>query len=83
MTATSSIDALFEERGWPVFDFQREAWAAFTAGESGLIHAPTGSGKTLAAWGGPLNECLDNPPTRLNYLWITPRSRPRRCRLSA
>jgi ATP-dependent Lhr-like helicase len=67
-----SIEALFKARDWPVFDFQREAWAAYAAGESGLIHAPTGSGKTLAAWGGPLNECLSNPPSRLNYLWITP-----------
>jgi len=67
-----SIEALFKRRGWPVFDFQREAWAAFAAGESGLIHAPTGSGKTLAAWGGPLAECLNAPPNRLSYLWITP-----------
>ena len=69
---TRSVDALFEARGWPVFDFQRQAWSAYAAGESGLIHAPTGSGKTLAAWGGPLDECLGEAPTSLNYLWITP-----------
>lgn len=32
------------------FGFQREAWAAQLAGESGLLHAPTGMGKTYAAW---------------------------------
>ncbi|MEN1727633.1 MAG: DEAD/DEAH box helicase, partial [Pseudomonadota bacterium] len=69
---SSSIERLFEKRGWPIFDFQRQAWAAYEGGESGLIHAPTGSGKTLAAWGGPLKECLNSPPARLSYLWITP-----------
>jgi ATP-dependent helicase Lhr and Lhr-like helicase len=38
--------------------FQREVWAAYQSGESGLVHAATGTGKTLAAWGGPLNEWL-------------------------
>ncbi len=70
--SASSLEALFSRRGWPVFDFQRDAWAAYAQGASGLIHAPTGSGKTLAAWGGPLNESLIEPPSRLNYLWITP-----------
>ena len=68
----ASLNRLFRDRGWPVLDFQREAWAAYADGDSGLIHAPTGSGKTLAAWGGPLNEALTRPPTGLNYLWITP-----------
>ena len=69
---SASIEALFRDRGWPVFDFQRDAWSAYARGESGLIHAPTGSGKTLAAWGGPLEECLKEPVARLSYLWITP-----------
>ena len=72
MQDAEPVEALFQASGWPVFDFQREAWSAYARGESGLIHAPTGSGKTLAAWGGPLNECLTAPPSRLNYLWITP-----------
>jgi len=77
---TPGLESLFKTRGWPIFDFQRQAWQAYANEESGLIHAPTGSGKTLAAWGGPLNECLDNSvdnpgnnrATRLSYLWITP-----------
>src|SRR5688572_5575127 len=46
----------FASRGWAPFQFQREVWDAYLAGESGLIHAATGTGKTLAAWGGPLLE---------------------------
>lgn len=52
--------------------FQREAWAAWADGDSGLIHAPTGTGKTLAAWGGPLADGIENPPRGLAWLWITP-----------
>lgn len=66
------LEALFSQRGWPVFEFQRQAWAAWKDGHSGLIHAPTGSGKTLAAWGGPLEDLLEHPPNGLNLLWITP-----------
>jgi Lhr-like helicase len=40
------------------FDFQREAWDAYLAGQNGLIHAPTGIGKTYAAWFGPLIEWM-------------------------
>ena len=53
------LDAWFAARGWTVFDFQEEAWRAYRAGESGLIHAATGTGKTLAAWLGPVLEWLD------------------------
>lgn len=66
------LELWFKERGWEVFDFQREAWQAYARGESGLIHAPTGTGKTLAAWGGPLLEALHTPPGGLQYLVITP-----------
>jgi len=68
----NAIETLFRRRGWPVFEFQRQAWQAYAHGHSGLIHAPTGSGKTLAAWGGPLLESLDAAPGALSYLWITP-----------
>src|SRR3712207_8596323 len=47
---------LFRSKGWTPFDFQREAWAAYRRGQSGLIHAPTGMGKSYAAWLGPLIE---------------------------
>jgi ATP-dependent Lhr-like helicase len=52
------LTAWFTTRGWTPFDFQREVWAAYQAGESGLVHAATGTGKTLAAWGGALAEWL-------------------------
>jgi ATP-dependent Lhr-like helicase len=54
----------FAGRGWKPFQFQRDVWSAYLAGESGLIHAATGTGKTLAAWGGPLLEWLNDAPTR-------------------
>ncbi len=54
--------------------FQREAWARYRAGESGLLHASTGTGKTLAAWLGPVMEAIESNSTRagLRVLWITP-----------
>src|SRR3954464_10582004 len=51
-----TLDEWFASRGWTPFQFQRDAWQAYLAGESGLIHASTGTGKTLAAWGGALKE---------------------------
>ena len=71
------IEGWFADRGWQIFDFQRETWAACAAGESGLIHAPTGTGKTLAAWfaavGDWLNRAEDDGITPgLTVLWITP-----------
>lgn len=48
----------FAKLGWQAAPFQREMWARYLAGESGLLHAPTGSGKTLAAIGGALIEGL-------------------------
>src|SRR5205814_581179 len=64
------------ENGWRVFDFQREVWSAYLAGESGLVHSATGSGKTLAAWLGPLveweAEAGPRVPPALRVLWITP-----------
>jgi len=64
----------FAARGWTPAAFQREAWAAYRSGESGLIHSATGSGKSLAAWGGPLAEGIDNDRASpgLMVLWITP-----------
>ena len=67
----------FTRRGWQPFPFQREAWAAYRAGESGLIHASTGTGKTYAAFLGPVLEAVDEPPPTesappLRLLWLTP-----------
>ncbi len=73
-TGLSRIEAHFAQLGWTPFDFQRQVWAAFRAGESGLVHAPTGMGKTHAAWFGPVSEMLDDriDPRGLRVLWITP-----------
>ena len=66
----------FVRSGWEPFPFQREAWAAYSAGECGLIHASTGTGKTYAAFLGPVLEALGEPPSDspppLRLLWITP-----------
>src|SRR5215218_2174774 len=59
LDAGMTLDTWFTSRGWLPFEFQREVWRAYQAGESGLIHAATGTGKTLAAWGGPVAEWLD------------------------
>lgn len=60
----------FSTRGWKPLAFQREAWTAYAAGKSGLIHAPTGLGKTLAAWVGPVLAHGDEEGLRV--LWVTP-----------
>ena len=71
------IEAWFAQNNWQPFEFQREVWASYQRGESGLIHSATGSGKTLAAWLGPIAASIDDgllpstaPP--LTVLWITP-----------
>jgi ATP-dependent Lhr-like helicase len=56
------LEAWFAERGWAPFPFQRDVWAAYLAGRSGLIHSATGSGKTLAAYLGPVIEWLEAHP---------------------
>jgi len=71
MPTLLDIEAWYEQRRWTAFPFQRDTWAAYARGESGLIHAPTGYGKTLAAWLGPLLDATgaDEP---IRVLWITP-----------
>lgn len=82
------IHRWFTEQGWTPFAFQLEAWQAYLAGESGLVHAPTGMGKTYAAGLGPLIEWLaetagksgggldgsgaTQAPPPLRVLWLTP-----------
>lgn len=77
MTEFDRAEKWFSSHGWRAFDFQREVWASYLDGESGLIHAATGTGKTLAAWWGPLLEYLSEGKKReksvpLRVLWITP-----------
>jgi ATP-dependent Lhr-like helicase len=71
------IETWFTRCGWTPLAFQRQAWQAFLAGESGLIHAPTGTGKTLAALLGPVlaTETETDTATQklpLQLLWVTP-----------
>jgi len=78
--ALDRITGWFADRGWEPFPFQHEAWHAYLAGESGLIHATTGTGKTYAAWLGAVAEWLasfapETPATEappLRVLWLTP-----------
>ena len=74
MTAASRIKQYYKQNGWTQFQFQRNAWRAYRAGKSGLIHSPTGSGKTLAAWLGPLRRAMDSKQVirGLQVIWITP-----------
>ncbi len=71
-----SPDDFFAQRDWQTFDFQQQAWDAYSNGQSGLLHAPTGLGKTLAVWLGPVAEASaqhrhdKEPPCTV--LWITP-----------
>src|SRR5678816_3317257 len=65
----------FASLGFAPFPFQDAVWAAYAAGESGLVHAPTGMGKTYAAALGPMvlgppGSVDASPP--LSLLWITP-----------
>jgi ATP-dependent helicase Lhr and Lhr-like helicase len=71
---TTHVERWFAQSGWQPFAFQREVWAAYARGESGLIHSATGTGKTLAAWLGPLMALADEKITKqsLRVLWITP-----------
>jgi len=84
-SAVERVERWFEQREWRPFEFQREVWEAYGAGESGLIHAATGTGKTYAVWMAPLAawlaehpETARNPRVRrasappLSVLWITP-----------
>ncbi len=79
--SVAELDALgpvrdwFAAQGFTPFPFQEEVWAAYAAGDSGLVHAPTGMGKTYAAALGPIalgprGSELHPPP--LTLLWLTP-----------
>ena len=69
------LERWFAANGWRAFEFQREVWAAYRSGESGLVHSATGTGKTLAAFLGPVAEAIEESAERalpLRVLWITP-----------
>lgn len=62
------------------FDFQKETWAHYLDGYSGLVNAPTGFGKTFSLFLAVVIEGLNNSGTigtskvknRLQLIWITP-----------
>jgi ATP-dependent helicase Lhr and Lhr-like helicase len=58
-TGLEQVEAWFASRRWTPWTFQREAWAAFGGGASGLIEVATGAGKTYAAYMGPLASMID------------------------
>jgi ATP-dependent Lhr-like helicase len=70
----------FSLKKWTPFDFQKDTWAAYNRGESGLLNAPTGSGKTYALWLAPVIEFINENPddflkkknNGLQVLWISP-----------
>jgi ATP-dependent Lhr-like helicase len=68
------LQPFFKAKGWKPFAFQKETWAAYLEGKSGLLHAPTGLGKTLAVFLGPLAETLRKGPSTntCQVLWLTP-----------
>lgn len=74
MDELKPIHAFFKNRKWKPFPFQEEAWQAYLAGESGLLHVPTGSGKTYAAVMGPFARMLSRQPKSkgLKALYLTP-----------
>jgi ATP-dependent helicase Lhr and Lhr-like helicase len=76
-----TIDKWFAAKSWQPFEYQRQTWAAYRDGRSGLVHAPTGMGKSYSVWLGIVDEWLaEHPdpdawprePEPLRALWITP-----------
>ncbi|HEU4411378.1 MAG TPA: ligase-associated DNA damage response DEXH box helicase [Polyangiaceae bacterium] len=70
--ALEQLRGWFLAQGWAPFAFQEEAWAAYRAGKSGLVHVPTGAGKTYAAYFGPLAEALEGGRRGLQIVYVTP-----------
>jgi len=62
--------SFFESKDFKPFPFQKQTWAAYRKGQSGLLHAPTGQGKTMAVYLAPLVDSLDVDSCAI--LWITP-----------
>lgn len=74
MTEDQLTDRWFRKRKWKIFEFQRSVWAAYAAGDSGLVHCTTGAGKTYAVWFAALREAIreEDEGGSLRVLWITP-----------
>jgi len=66
-------ESWFKIQGWSSFEFQREAWKAYSDGYSGLVNAPTGSGKTYSLLIPILSESSANSKSKgPRAIWITP-----------
>lgn len=77
MSILTPIHAWFAQQGWQPIAFQSETWAAYLAGQSGIIQVPTGSGKTYGAVMGAIAQMLaeieaGKPVNGLQLLYITP-----------
>lgn len=82
LTPQKRVNQFFDSVGGKPFKFQRDCWASYLAGDSGLLHSATGTGKTLAVWMGPLLSWMkQNPdpeqwnakkPPAAKVLWLTP-----------
>ena len=68
------IAGWFRRKKWRIFDFQREVWAAYEKGASGLVHCTTGAGKTYAIWFAALRGalCRSDEGGGMRALWVTP-----------
>ncbi|QDG49529.1 ligase-associated DNA damage response DEXH box helicase [Persicimonas caeni] len=67
-----ALTTWFTEHVGEPYGFQRAAWEAHAAGESGLIHVPTGAGKTYAAYLPALSEAIEGKSRGLRVLYISP-----------
>ncbi len=66
-------ESWFKTQGWSSFEFQREAWKAYSDGYCGLVNAPTGSGKTYSLLIPILLEPSANSKSKgPRAIWITP-----------
>lgn len=74
------IEAWMQSKNMHPFDFQKSAWRAIEANQSGIINAPTGCGKTYSVFLGTLIQFINLYPANykkqsnigLQLLWITP-----------
>ncbi len=77
MATLTPIYDWFALQNWQPIAFQKETWAAYLAGKSGIIQVPTGSGKTYGAVMGPVSQMLAEVEAGkslggLRLLYITP-----------
>lgn len=73
ITTCDKGESWFKSQGWSSFEFQREAWEAYSDGYSGMVNAPTGSGKTYSLLIPILLENASGHKSKGPLaIWITP-----------